>query len=327
MLPISAQAGALDCGYKAESMPEPHIPISMAKVKQSERRAMRIHAVIATTGRPDIVKRVVTRIAEQSRPPDGVLVVGASPDDIAGLDGAFDKLETMISRRGLCRQRNAALDHLGDSTDVVAFFDDDFVPADDFLARLEALLSEQPDVVGATGVLVADGAQGHQIGFDDAVSRLDHSSDRPAPSKSDCLSLYGCNMAIRLSAAAGLRFDEKLPLYGWQEDVDFTHQLSWRGRLVKTSELTGIHMGARSGKTSGKRLGYSQIANIVYLWRKGTMCPWLGERLLFQNIVSNVVRSLWPEHDIDRRGRLVGNLLALRDLMKGTIDPERIEAL
>ncbi|MGB5077313.1 MAG: glycosyltransferase family 2 protein [Sphingorhabdus sp.] len=288
---------------------------------------MRIHAVIATTGRPAIVKQVVSRICEQSRPPDGVLVVGASPEDIAGLEGGCDNLETLVSRRGLCRQRNAALDHLRERTDVVAFFDDDFVPADDFLAQLEALLSEQPEVVGATGVLVADGAQGHPISFDDAVNRLDRSGIRPMPSKSDCLSLYGCNMAIRLSAAAGLRFDEKLPLYGWQEDVDFTHQLSWRGRLVKTSELTGVHMGARNGKTSGKRLGYSQIANVVYLWRKGTMCPWLGERLLFQNIVSNVVRSVWPEHDIDRRGRLVGNLLALRDLIAGTIDPERIEAL
>jgi len=288
---------------------------------------MRIHAVIATTGRPDIAKRVVSRLCEQSRPPDGVLVVGASPDDIVGLEGAFDNLQLLVARRGLCRQRNAALDHLEDRSDVVAFFDDDFVPAGDFLARLEALLLAQPDVVGATGILVADGAQTRPIEYDDAVRRLDCSGDRPMPGQSDCLSLYGCNMAIRLSAAAGLRFDEKLPLYGWQEDVDFTHQLSWRGRLVKTSELTGIHMGARSGKTSGKRLGYSQIANIVYLWRKGTMCPWLGERLLFQNIVSNVLRSLWPERDIDRRGRLLGNLIALRDLISGKIDPERIEAL
>jgi glycosyltransferase involved in cell wall biosynthesis len=288
---------------------------------------MRIHAVIATTGRPDIVKQVVTRIGQQTRPPDGVLVVGASPEDIAGLDGVADTLETLISRRGLCRQRNTALDYLRDRTDVIAFFDDDFVPEDDYLARLEALLSGQPEIVGATGILVADGAQGQPISFDDAVGMLDVSGYRPTPGQSDCRSLYGCNMAIRLSAAEGLRFDEKLPLYGWQEDVDFTHQLSWRGRLIKTSELTGVHMGARSGKTSGKRLGYSQIANIIYLWRKGSMCPWLGERLLFQNIVSNVLRSLWPEPDIDRRGRLIGNLLAIRDLMKGTIDPERIEAL
>lgn len=288
---------------------------------------MRIHIVIATTGRPAIVKRVVCRLDEQSRPVDGVLVVGASREDIAGLEGALGNLETLVSRKGLCRQRNAALDHLEGRSDVVVFFDDDFVPAHDFIARLEALMQDRPDVVGATGVLVMDGAQGQPIGFEEAVHRLDLSGDRPAPEESDCLSLYGCNMAIRLSAAKGLRFDEKLPLYGWQEDVDYTHQLSWRGRLVRTSQLTGIHMGARSGKTSGKRLGYSQIANVVYLWRKGTMRPWLGERLLFQNIVSNLVRSLWPEQDIDRRGRLAGNLLALRDLLNGTIDPERIEAL
>jgi GT2 family glycosyltransferase len=288
---------------------------------------MRIHVVIATTGRPVIAKQVIARLGEQSRPADGILAVGASPEDIAGLEGTLGNLQTLVARRGLCRQRNAALGHLEGATDVVVFFDDDFVPANDFLAQLEALMRQQPDVAGATGVLVGDGAQGQPIGFEEAVSRLDRGGDRPPLSQGDCQSLYGCNMAIRVSAAQGLRFDEKLPLYGWQEDVDFTYQLSWRGRLVKTSELTGIHMGARSGKTSGRRLGYSQIANIVYLWRKGTMRPWLGERLLFQNIVSNVVRSLWPEHDVDRRGRLAGNILALRDLLNGTIDPERIEAL
>lgn len=288
---------------------------------------MRIHSVIATTGRPAIARKIALRLGEQVRQPDGIVVVGACSDDLAGIEGALDNVETLVSRRGLCRQRNAALDHLEGRTDVVVFFDDDFVPANDFLTRLETLLRERPDVVGATGILVGDGAQGKPIGFEDAVCRLDVSGQRPAPGESDCLSLYGCNMAIRLSAARGLRFDEKLPLYGWQEDVDYTHQLSWRGRLVRTSELTGVHMGARSGRTSGKRLGYSQIANIVYLWRKGTMRPWLGERLLFQNIVSNVVRILWPEHDIDRRGRLAGNLLALRDLLRGTIDPERIETL
>ena len=31
----------------------------------------------------------------------------------------------------------------------------------------------------------------------------------------------------------------------------------------------------------------------------------------------NIVRSPWPEPYVDRRGRLRGNLLALRDLMTG----------
>jgi hypothetical protein len=49
--------------------------------------------------------------------------------------------------------------------------------------------------------------------------------------------------------------------------------------------------------------------------------------MLFQNIASNAVRSLWSEPDIDRRGRLVGNLVAFADLLRGQIDPQRIESL
>jgi hypothetical protein len=134
-------------------------------------------------------------------------------------------------------------------------------------------------------------------------------------------------MAIRLKAAAGLLFDEALPLYGWQEDVDFTSQLALRGRLVSGQQLTGIHLGSRAARSPGKRLGYSQVANLVYMWRKGTMQRSLGPRLLFQNLASNALRSLRPEPHIDRRGRLWGNLLAIGDLMVGRIDPRRVERM
>lgn len=288
---------------------------------------MRIHVVIATTGRPAILKQVISRLALQSRPADGLIVVGASPRDVDGLEDAVPDMDIILSERGLCKQRNAALDRIEGQGDVVVFFDDDFVPAHDFLQNLEEIFETHSEVVGVTGILVDDGAQSAPMSFGEAVARLDQHGERPKFRSEPCLSLYGCNMAFRASAAAGLRFDEKLPLYGWQEDVDFTHQLSWRGALLRTSRLTGIHMGARSGKTSGKRLGYSQIANIVYLWRKGTMRPWHGQKLLFQNIVSNLIRSLWPEPDIDRHGRLAGNLLAIADLLKGKIDPRRIESL
>lgn len=288
---------------------------------------MHIHVVIATTGRPAILKQVITRLAMQTRPADAVTVVGASPRDVDGLEGALPGMEVILSERGLCKQRNAALDRIEGKSDIVVFFDDDFVAEHDFLRNLEDIFETRGEVVGVTGILVDDGSQSVPLSFEEAAARLDLRGERPRHRSEPCLSLYGCNMAFRSSAAKGLRFDEKLPLYGWQEDVDFTHQLSWRGTLLRTSRLTGIHMGARSGKTSGKRLGYSQIANIVYLWRKGTMRPWHGQKLLFQNIVSNLIRSLWPEPDIDRHGRLAGNLLAITDLLKGRIDPQRIESL
>jgi len=38
----------------------------------------------------------------------------------------------------------------------------------------------------------------------------------------------------------------------------------------------------------------------------------------------NMVRALWPEPYVDRRGRLLGNVVALRDLVTGHMDPTRI---
>jgi hypothetical protein len=74
-------------------------------------------------------------------------------------------------------------------------------------------------------------------------------------------------------------------------------------------------------------LGYSQIANAVYLARKGTVPRSHLAHLVVKNLLSNSLRSLRPEPFVDRRGRLLGNILALADLVRGRISPERILAL
>ena len=134
-------------------------------------------------------------------------------------------------------------------------------------------------------------------------------------------------MAVRLSAAEGLLFDESLPLYGWLEDIDYTFRLGMRGRMICASSVTGVPLGNRRGRMSGQRNGYSQVANVIYLKRKGTMQPGLGEKLLRQNLLSNLVKSFRPEPHIDRRGRLIGNLMAIGDWLSGRLDPRRIERM
>jgi hypothetical protein len=74
-------------------------------------------------------------------------------------------------------------------------------------------------------------------------------------------------------------------------------------------------------------LGYSQIANPVHLVRKGTFT---FRRALFQmarNVAMNLCFSFTPEPYVDRRGRLRGNLTALKDLVLGRVHPERILTL
>ncbi len=82
---------------------------------------------------------------------------------------------------------------------------------------------------------------------------------------------YGCNMIIRVAALPGARCDENLPLYGWLEDLDYSARFTKVGRVVETSLCVGVHLGVKSGRSSGLQLGYSQIANPLYIAGKGSI--------------------------------------------------------
>ena len=76
-----------------------------------------------------------------------------------------------------------------------------------------------------------------------------------------------------------------------------------------------------------RRFGYSQIANPVYLARKGTY-PWnRALRSMARHWAMNLARSPFPEPWADRWGRFRGNMLALADLLRGRLRPGRIEEL
>lgn len=288
---------------------------------------LRIHIAIATVGRPALLRETVDLIALQTRRPDGVLIVAPSQEDFGTAAHSSLGPELALSAKGLCRQRNRALDLLEGRADVVLFLDDDFVMAPDYLAAIEALFLADPGTAGITGNLVADGVRHGGFSAAQALDLIAQQAASLDPAVIPRQALYGCNMALRMAHMRGLRFDEALPLYGWQEDIDLTMRLARRGRLISSGLVTGVHLGVRGGRTSGRRLGYSQVANIVYLLRKGTIPMWLARRLFWQNLASNLLRAPFPEPHIDRAGRLAGNVRALADLALGRIDPRKIERM
>lgn len=297
---------------------------------------MRIFVVIPTLGRPGVVAESVRFLTHQTRKPDGVIVVAVKPSDVSELVESSKQLaqsgvvvDVQFTTKGSCRQRNHALELLRDKADAVVMLDDDFLPAPDFLANAEAHLRENPDVVGMNGEMLADGARGPGLSFEEAREIIAKRPTEPASGAGEwpLEALYGCNMVVRASAIEGLSFDENLPLYGWQEDIDFTFRLGQRGRLIKSGKLQGVHLGVKSGKTPGKQLGYSQIANPIYLLHKRTIPPRLAMKLLIKNPLANVFRLFAPEPYVDRLGRLQGNLLALFDMACGRLHPRRVEQL
>jgi GT2 family glycosyltransferase len=283
---------------------------------------VRLAVGIATIGRPALLGAVLEEFARQTRRPDRIIVCAPTADDVAGIPA--DHADVIIGPRGLTRQRNVIIDRL-DDCDLLQFFDDDFVPATTYLAEIERVFIADPGVAMITGEVIADGIIGPGFDIAEARRRLARtmaSGGTLQPVENG----YGCNMAVRLAAvrAAQCRFDERLPLYGWLEDVDFSRQLAREGRIAKMDAARGVHLGVKQGRQSGVRLGYSQIANPIYLSRKGT-CPWSRTlRQMSRNVAMNLARSLKPEPYVDRAGRFAGNLKAIRDLMTGRLDPERI---
>ena len=177
--------------------------------------------------------------------------------------------------------------------------------------------------------MLADGATTAGIGPDEAqaITRQRDSNPSHAGILHERVGYggnMGCNMAFRYSALRSITFDERLPLYAWLEDADFRGQVVRHGRMVRSDGLWGVHLGHKQGRVRGVTLGYSQIANAVYLAKKGTVPTAYLANLATKNLLSNTVRSLRPEPFVDRRGRLLGNIIALADLVRGRIAPERV---
>ncbi|MDH2309765.1 glycosyltransferase [Methylobacterium brachiatum] len=283
-----------------------------------------IAVVIATLGRPDVVAQTLRRILDrQTYKPAAVMISCIKPED-AGDAANWPDVAVVTGRPGLAAQRNAALAALPEGIDVVAFFDDDFVPDAEWLDVAARTFRDEADIVGFTGDVLADGIKGPGLTFEE-VDRLLAESGPVVPAPLiEPFSPYGCNMAFRRSAIGALRFDERLVLYGWLEDRDFGAALRAKGgRLVKCMAARGVHMGVKGGRIAGDRLGYSQVVNPLYMLRKGTMTYAQVADHLFRNFTSNLARSAVPEPFIDRRGRLRGNLRGAADALLGRLEPER----
>ena len=287
---------------------------------------------IATRGRPAILKETLGDLLLQSRPAECILVAYIHSDDIGDAPAAFPQvrfIQGTPETGGSCAQRNRLLDAAGRDYDLLLFLDDDFFLHREYLARMAELFEHDPQVLGATGVVLADGAKG--AGLTGAFARDRLAAVAAVPSLGQAppfpaFNTYGCNMIFRVGALArhNIRFDEQLPAYGWYEDLDFSRRLLPFGTLMVVPGAQGVHLGVKLGRTSGVRFGYSQVANPIYLSRKGSY-PWQRARWsILRNCLANLFHSIRPEPYLDRRGRLRGNLLAFREALTGRLRPDRI---
>jgi GT2 family glycosyltransferase len=279
--------------------------------------------VLASAGRPALLGDAMMNVDRLDG--EGITRLVSVPDDGSLPETVPLGWQVVTGTRGLAAQRNAALAVL-DGIEVVFFFDDDAVVREDYLAQALAFFAAHPETVGLTGRVLIDGASTTEVPEAEAVEALQAS--RMVPPSSGwrwTRELYGCNFAFRMSAAPHLRFDDRLPLYSWLEDHDFSRRLMRFGPMAEIDDCVIVHRAAASGgRTAHVRLGYSQLMNPVHLWKKGSFPAWLAAYQIFRPAAKNVLRSVVGSDRNWRRERLHGNALALRDVLWGRITPERI---
>ncbi len=289
---------------------------------------LRVAIGIATAGRSVILRQMLIELAKQGRRPDAIFICASCLEDIGEVTSEFPDVVTLLANGGLATKRNAILSR-STGFDVLIFLDDDFIVERHYVAATEAAFAADDAIMMTTGEVVADGVCGPGLDLAAARLALEPVGTDASAAAEDVYSAYGCNMSLRLDLARKhqIMFDEQLPLYGWLEDVDFSRRIAAYGRIVKLSAARGVHLGVKSGRQRGVQLGYSQVANPVYLMRKGTYGARRAAALMGRNILANFGRALWPEPYVDRPGRALGNLRAMLDLIDGRLHPGRILSL
>lgn len=290
---------------------------------------MNTTVVICSFGRPELLHATVTRLETQSCQPVRIVIGTFGEGGVLLETAAIPRVRIVKSpQKGTSIQRNVCIPFI--ETPYTLFLDDDVVLGEGYIEGMEALFDGHLDCAIASGALLADGAHTKQgLTHDQAEALLSKWTPDIVPIS--VISGYGCNCFTRSNLVRSLRFDENLPLYGWLEDMDFSSRARDTGNVVLNPAVCAVHLGTPSGRTSGKRFGYSQIANALYLHRKNgvpgvfplVLIHW-GKHFM-SNLLSACLRIESPRADM--QGRLIGNLRAFSDLIRGRIAPSRITSM
>jgi GT2 family glycosyltransferase len=116
--------------------------------------------VICTYKRPEAIRSLLESVNSCLSKPQSTIIVDSSPDDetrkaVSGID--FKDLQIQYFKvddehRGLTKQRNYGISRLTDSTEIVAFLDDDIKVEPDYFGELIKTYKTQPDAIGVGGI-------------------------------------------------------------------------------------------------------------------------------------------------------------------------------
>jgi GT2 family glycosyltransferase len=287
-----------------------------------------VAVIIASYRRPQVLAETLESLSRQSLAGFQLILSLTSADDCFDSAPLRGVALVCVGSPGLPAQRNRGIAMLDPAVRYVAFIDDDVEIAPDYLDVMKRTFEQNEKLLAFSGHVVEARAEDRAAARTALAEPVVAPGDVPPIHITPHGGLYGCSMSVRREILEREKFDERLRRYGWLEDADFGVRVRAHGQVGSSRACRLYHLRAPQGRISGKAFGYAQIMNPFYLAKKGTL-PWRQAWISHAAKVaaSNLLGTILGSENIDHRGRLAGNFLALRKLAAGRYVPEEIDNL
>lgn len=232
---------------------------------------MEISVVIPTRNRPELLKRLLIALQNQSLCANQIIVVDSSDEmlrlhlDIKEEPPGTTFVYTDI--RSAAIQRNIGMDHVSRNCEYLFFLDDDVLPRPDYLERIASSLSKN-DVIGVSGLAINPKTTRVRekpsglAGFAQRIFLLDSKDDGK-------LLMSGVNIPLRHGIGIPQEVDWLIGCAGWKfsrirdlrfendfygqslaEDVIFSAQAKKLGKLITDPSVVLSHDESEIGRAS-----------------------------------------------------------------------------
>ena len=225
------------------------------------------------------------------------------------------------SQPSTCIQRNEGFNFLNNEENIM-FLDDDNIFYEDAFCKMQIFLKNHKNFVGVAFNQIYN----YQYNFLERLKKNFifnkmgiYSSENGGFSKSgwqskfinfdkDSIVQWLPTRAViyKSSAIKKLRFDKKLGVYGYLEDLDFSLELKKRGNLMVCADAKYTHN--QSINRSGYEFGKKEVRNRYYIVKKHNLNNVLFFITLFAKIILTSCKIF---SDFNCLKRVMGNIVAI----------------
>ncbi|PZX92581.1 glycosyltransferase family 2 protein [Flavobacterium aquariorum] len=284
--------------------------------------------IICTYMRPKPLLQLLQSVREQTLYPDEILIIDGSTNNETQLifnDNHFKNLHYYIvtnEHRGLTKQRNFGIAHVGSNMEVVCFLDDDTVLEKDYFEELIDTFKQNATITGVGGVAINENKweviltnkvynKNKYFSFDGFVykeglrnvvrnylglqsnlgpgkmSKYSHGRTCGFPLNNKIYEvdlLIGMSMAFRRTVVNQIQFSSYFKGYGLYEDADFSIRALQFGKNVINTKVQLSHYHNHSGRPNQYLYGKMVVRNGWYVWRVKNPKPVFNDRLKWHSI-------------------------------------------